>query len=67
VLAICASISFNIRKGIDYREIAGRESIKGWTGTYFYYKDVPTKVNTEGILAFVKGSATSQDSWDKVS
>lgn len=49
VLASCGSISLMLRKHREYPEIPYIESVKGWTCTFFYCKDVPAEGRAVGL------------------
>lgn len=52
-LAICGSISFNIRRQREwYPKVPNVDSIKEWTATYFYCKDMPIEGRPIGLPAF---------------
>jgi hypothetical protein len=51
----CGSMTFKIRRNRTFPEIAGHESVKGWTGSYFYCKDIPKADHDFGWPAFVDG------------
>jgi hypothetical protein len=40
-LCCCGSVSFKIRRDRSYPEVAGHESVKNWTDSYFYCKYIP--------------------------
>ena len=41
-LAVCGTVSINLRRNRDwYPKVPKIDSVKDWTGTYFYCKDVP--------------------------
>jgi hypothetical protein len=60
----CGSITFKIRRFRSFPNIAGHESVKGWTGSYFYCKDIPKADHDVGWPAFVDGAATPVPNWN---
>jgi hypothetical protein len=59
----CGSVAFKIRRNRVFPDIAGHESVKGWTSSYFYCKDVPKAGHNVGWPAFVDGAAKPTPSW----
>jgi hypothetical protein len=57
------NITFKIHRHRSFLDIARHESVKGWTGSYFYCKDVPKKDHDVGWPAFIDGAATPVPSW----
>jgi hypothetical protein len=64
-LCCCGSISFKIRRDRNYPEVAGHESVKNWTGSYFYCKDIPKAGKEVSWPAFVNGPAEPVASWSE--
>jgi hypothetical protein len=62
-LQCCGNITFNISRNRTFLDIAGKESVKGWTGSYFYCKDIPKKDHDFGWLTFVDGAASPSPGW----
>jgi len=62
-LATCGSITFNCRQGSWYPKIPYIESVKHWTSTFFYCKDIPAPGQQVGIPPFVNGPPTYADHW----
>jgi hypothetical protein len=60
----CGSMCFKIRPNRRYPEVPGHESVKDWTGTYFYCLDKAAPGKDFGIPPFVSGPAEPADSWD---
>ena len=52
-LATCDSVTFNCHQGDWYPKIPYNESVKYWTSTFFYCKDIPAPGKKVGILAFI--------------
>jgi hypothetical protein len=53
----CGSVTFKIRRDRTYPEVVGHESVKNWTGSYFYCKDMPKAGKEVGWPAIVDGAA----------
>jgi hypothetical protein len=62
-LATCGSVTFNCRQPDWYPKIPYIESVKHWTSTFFYCKDIPTPGSTQGMPAFVNGPPTHKACW----
>ena len=60
----CGSMCFKIRPNWRYPEVPGHESVKDWTGTYFYCADKAAPGKSFGIPPFVSGPAEPADNWD---
>jgi hypothetical protein len=54
----CGNITFKIHTCRTFPDIAGHESVKGWTGSYFYCKDIPKEDDDISWPAFIDGPAT---------
>jgi len=64
-LAVCGTINFNLRRNREdwFPKVPKSDSVKGWTGTFFYCKDVPFPGESTGIPAFVNAAAAPLASW----
>ena len=60
----CGSMCFKIRSNRHYPKVPGHESVKDWTGTYFYCADKVALEKSFGIPPFVSGLAKPADNWD---
>ena len=58
IMRTCGSMCFKIRPNRRYPEIPGHESVRDWTGTYFYLHDKAAPGKKFGIPPFVSGPAT---------
>jgi hypothetical protein len=56
---------FKIHRERTFSEIAGHESVKGWTGSYFYCKDMPKAGRAVGWPTFVDGATELHPSWSE--
>jgi hypothetical protein len=59
-------VTFKIHRDRTFPDIAGHESVKGWTGMYFYCKDLPKAGKEVGWPAFVDRAAEPHPSWSEV-
>ena len=65
-LLVVGTVSLNLRKDRSWYPKAPKiDSVKGWTGTFFYCKDVAPADKTIGIPAFTNSAAQSRSSWDE--
>jgi hypothetical protein len=62
-LATCGSVTFNCRQPDWYPKIPYIESVKNWTSTFFYCKDIPTPGQELRFPAYVNGPPTHQAGW----
>lgn len=63
---ITGTISFSVRKERVYPRIMASESVKQWSSTFFYHKDIPAPGKDHDLLAFIDGTAMPQESWDEL-
>lgn len=65
-LAICGSVSFNIRRHREwYPKVPNVDSIKEWTSTFFYCKDMPAEGRPIGLPAFRNSAPEERACWDE--
>ena len=65
-LAVCGTVSINLRRNRDsYPKVPKIDSVKDWTGTYFYCKDVPIPGKPSGIPPFRNVAGEEKSSWDE--
>ena len=62
-MATCGSVTFNCHQGDWYPKIPYNDSIKYWTSTFFYCKDIPAPGKAIGIPAFVNSPPVYQPFW----
>jgi hypothetical protein len=62
-MATCGSVTFNCRQGAWYPKIPYVESVKNWTSTFFYCKDIPAPGKTVGIPPFANSPPEHQAHW----
>ena len=63
-LTTCGSVSFNCRWSRSwYPQVPCPDSIRGWTSTFFYCKDVLAPGKTVGIPPFVNAPPMPRLSW----
>ena len=65
MLPVCGTITFNLRHFREewFPKIYASESVKYWTGSYFYLEDVPFPGEDTGIPPFDDSAAQPQDNW----
>ena len=65
VLPVCGTITFNLRRGREewFPKIRTSDSVKHWTGSFFYCADVPFPGKYLGIPPFHNSAAAPKDSW----
>ena len=65
-LAVCGTVSINMRRNRDwYPKVPKIDSVKDWTGTFFYCKDVPLPNQSSGIPPFQNIAGEEKPSWDE--
>ena len=65
-LAVCGTVSINMRRNRDwYPKVPKVDSVKDWTGTFFYCKDVPLPNRPSGIPPFQNIAGEEKPSWDE--
>ena len=62
-MAICGSVTFNCRQGDWYPKIPYNDSVKYWTSSFFYCRDLPAPGKAVGIPPFVNSPPTYQTFW----
>ena len=62
---VCGTITFNLCRFREewFPKIHTSDSVKFWTGSYFYCKDIPYPGEDSGIPPFDNCAATPQDNW----
>ena len=61
VMRTCGSICFKILPNRRYPEVPGHESVKDWTGRYFYCADKAAPKKTISVPEFVSSPAEPAD------
>ena len=65
-LVVAGSISFNMRRDIDwYPQVPIVDSAKGWVSTFFYCNDVVPPNRLRGLVAFEDRAGTPLPLWKK--
>ena len=65
-LAVCGTVSINLRRNRDwYPKVPKIDSVKDWTGTFFYCRDVPLPNRSFGIPPFQNIAGEERASWDE--
>ena len=64
IMRTCGSICLRIRPNRRYPEVPGHESVKDWTGIYFYCADKAAPGKAYGVPEFISGPAEPVDSWE---
>ena len=65
-LAICGTVSINLRRNRDwYPKVPKIDSVKDWTGSFFYCKDVPLPNQLYRIPPFRNVAGEEKASWDE--
>ena len=64
-LATCGSITFKIRPGRVYPHTDRHESVRYWSGGFFYVKDVSNPANLKTLPEFKNGPASETPAWTK--
>ena len=59
-MATCGSVTFNCRQGDWYPKIPYNDSVKYWTSTFFYCKDIPAPGKMVSIPTFVNSPPVYQ-------
>ncbi|KAK1660623.1 hypothetical protein QYE76_048782 [Lolium multiflorum] len=62
-LATCGSITFKIRPGHIYPHTDRHESVRYWSGGFFYVKDVSDPASPKTLSAFKDGPASETPAW----
>ena len=62
-MATYGSVTFNCRQGDWYPKIPYNDSVKYWTSTFFYCKDIPDPGKAVGIPAFLNSPPIYQPFW----
>ena len=63
---MCGTVSINLRRNRDwYPKVPKIDSVKDWTGSFFYCKDVPLPNQDSGIPPFRNVAGEEKASWDE--
>jgi hypothetical protein len=62
-LATCGSITFKIRPGRIYPHTDHHDSVRYWSGGFFYVKDVSDPASPKTLPAFKEGPASKTPAW----
>ena len=62
-MAICGSVTFNCRQGDWYPKIPYNDSVKYWTSSFFYCRDIPAPGKSIGIPPFSNSAPDYQPFW----
>ena len=64
-LATCGSITFKLRPGRVYPHTDRRESVRYWSGGFFYLKDVSDPASPKMLPEFKDGPASETPAWSQ--
>jgi hypothetical protein len=64
-LATCGNITFKLRPGRVYPHIDRHESVRYWSGGFFYLKDVSNPASSKVLPEFKNSPASETPAWSQ--